>query len=415
MARSLLKFANLGPSFHPFALQTSNWIGNRLPQSSRNNQSAWFILSKLYASVAYLRSFGCLTRITIPLSRRVGDRHFADRGTMGIYLGPSEVSPGCVVYSPSLRKFFTSRDVICYEDVHPGVKGVDSAWASLPDAPHSSDLDSPVTHLPNQLASSSDEPHCPSPFVSATEIPMIISESHTCEQPADDSPNPLVQSEPLHDMIIADVETSDAIDTIESASAPRKRRAMDSGAVDDPSSRNFRRQLPERSTRYRGSYFCNPSEATNDEAIHNYLLNLQTSEKSHNPYCLFVYETVVSGAQRALVITTTADMGDLVIPMSYDQACASREASYWLEAINKEINGLIQLGTFAFVKLKDIPVGSNVMRCHMVFTVKRLQDGSIEKFKCRLVANGNTHNAGVLISTGSSQLWRKSLPYDSFL
>ena len=35
------------------------------------------------------------------------------------------------------------------------------------------------------------------------------------------------------------------------------------------------------------------------------------------------------------------------------------------------------------------------MRCHLVFTVKRNRDGSIEKFKCRLVADGNTQRYGI--------------------
>jgi hypothetical protein len=35
------------------------------------------------------------------------------------------------------------------------------------------------------------------------------------------------------------------------------------------------------------------------------------------------------------------------------------------------------------------------MGCHMIFTVKRLSNGAIEKFKCRLVANGNTQKPGV--------------------
>lgn len=39
MARALLKFASLGPAMHPYALQCANWIGNRLPQSSRANLS----------------------------------------------------------------------------------------------------------------------------------------------------------------------------------------------------------------------------------------------------------------------------------------------------------------------------------------------------------------------------------------
>lgn len=93
MARALLKFANLGPNMHPFALQCSNRICNRLPQTSRGNLSPWFILSRQPASIGYLRSFGCLVRMTIPKERRDPDHHFADRGVLGIYLGPSEQSP----------------------------------------------------------------------------------------------------------------------------------------------------------------------------------------------------------------------------------------------------------------------------------------------------------------------------------
>ena len=43
----------------------------------------------------------------------------------------------------------------------------------------------------------------------------------------------------------------------------------------------------------------------------------------------------------------------------------------------------------------DLPKGANVMRCHFVFTVKRLADGSVEKFKARLVCDGNTQKPGV--------------------
>lgn len=80
MARALLKFANLGPAMHAYALQCANWICNRLPQSSRANMSPCYILSRQPVSIGYLKSFGCLTRVTIPLARREGDRHFADRG-----------------------------------------------------------------------------------------------------------------------------------------------------------------------------------------------------------------------------------------------------------------------------------------------------------------------------------------------
>ena len=69
MARALLANANLGPSWHPWALQTANWILNRLPQPSRGNLSPYFILARAPASVTYLRTFGCLVRVLVPLAR----------------------------------------------------------------------------------------------------------------------------------------------------------------------------------------------------------------------------------------------------------------------------------------------------------------------------------------------------------
>lgn len=73
----------------------------------------------------------------------------------------------------------------------------------------------------------------------------------------------------------------------------------------------------------------------------------------------------------------------------------SMEAPYWKEAIDRELHGLMQNRTWEVLPLSELPAGSNLMRCHMVFTVKRLADGSIEKFKCRLVADGNTQRYGV--------------------
>ena len=35
------------------------------------------------------------------------------------------------------------------------------------------------------------------------------------------------------------------------------------------------------------------------------------------------------------------------------------------------------------------------MNCHYVFDVKRLRDATVEKFKARLVADGNTQKFGV--------------------
>ena len=47
------------------------------------------------------------------------------------------------------------------------------------------------------------------------------------------------------------------------------------------------------------------------------------------------------------------------------------------------------------MKRKDVPSQANVMRCHYVFTLKQLATGMIDRFKARLVADGNTQRFGL--------------------
>ena len=47
------------------------------------------------------------------------------------------------------------------------------------------------------------------------------------------------------------------------------------------------------------------------------------------------------------------------------------------------------------MRFRSLPRGANVMNCHYVFTVKRHANGTVEKFKARLVADGNTQRFGV--------------------
>jgi hypothetical protein len=67
----------------------------------------YYVVTRSLPSLAKLYCFGWLAAVVIPVSRREGNRHFADRGEHAIYLGPSEVSPGHVVYLHSSRRITT--------------------------------------------------------------------------------------------------------------------------------------------------------------------------------------------------------------------------------------------------------------------------------------------------------------------
>ena len=89
-------------------------------------------------------------------------------------------------------------------------------------------------------------------------------------------------------------------------------------------------------------------------------------------------------------LVATEDMGNVPLPKTYKQALNCEHSEYWIEAINKELTGLLRLRSWDYVPVELLPPGSNIMHCHFIFTVKRIRSGAVEKFKARLVADGNT-------------------------
>mgnify|MGYP001200688804 CR=1 FL=1 len=94
-------------------------------------------------------------------------------------------------------------------------------------------------------------------------------------------------------------------------------------------------------------------------------------------------------------VRSTADLGEVPVPRSYRHAVSCPHASYWREAIAKEIEGLVALNTWTVISQADMPEGANLMNSHFVFDVKRNKLGEIEKFKARLVADGQTQQMGI--------------------
>lgn len=381
MARSLMAYAGVGPALHPYALQTANWICNRLPYSTRSWKSPYYLLARRPASVAYLRSFGCLVRVFLPPAQRAGDRHFSERGQLGVYLGPSEQSPAAVVYLPSRRQLLVTRHVIFYEDLHPGIKHVDSGWRAL-------DQEGGRRLTVSHGALNDNMPL------------SLIDAVRDSSPPTDCSPNTLQaphseHSSPPH----AESNIEGPLAHQNLASPPPSITSLprgDPADPADPSSRAFIRNLPRRSTRYQGAYYTDPASSSRQQAVRNAQLQNWWQCGSPELHACFVYLTSISGTiSDAYVVTSTSDMGDIRIPRGYRQAMESPESQYWKEAVDRELKGLIENKTWDVVPMSSVPPGANIMRCHMVFTVKRLSDGSIEKFKCRLVADGNTQRYGV--------------------
>ena len=71
---------------------------------------------------------------------------------------------------------------------------------------------------------------------------------------------------------------------------------------------------------------------------------------------------------------------------------ASRDAAFWREAVNDEIDSILSNNTCVLI---DLPLGFNTIGCKWVFRRKYRTDGTIQTFKARLVAKGFRQREGI--------------------
>ena len=79
-------------------------------------------------------------------------------------------------------------------------------------------------------------------------------------------------------------------------------------------------------------------------------------------------------------------------PKTVDQALNGPDSAKWKDAMQKEYDSLLKNGVFSLV---PSPKDRNIVDNKWVFKIKRNADGSVERFKARLVARGFSQQPGV--------------------
>lgn len=79
-------------------------------------------------------------------------------------------------------------------------------------------------------------------------------------------------------------------------------------------------------------------------------------------------------------------------PITYEQAIESTDREQWEKAMKEEYDSLNKNRTWCLVKP---PIGQKVIDNRWVFKLKENTDGSVERYKARLVARGFTQEYGV--------------------
>ncbi|KAL0287546.1 UNVERIFIED_CONTAM: Retrovirus-related Pol polyprotein from transposon TNT 1-94 [Sesamum radiatum] len=83
---------------------------------------------------------------------------------------------------------------------------------------------------------------------------------------------------------------------------------------------------------------------------------------------------------------------DIDEPATYEEAVTSPNANEWITAMKEEMSSMAKNNVWELVNL---PAGRKTIGNKWVLKVKRKADGSIDKFKDRLVAKGYTQREGI--------------------
>ena len=92
----------------------------------------------------------------------------------------------------------------------------------------------------------------------------------------------------------------------------------------------------------------------------------------------------------AYALTVTTVYHTLVTPANFGKVKGSPQSDSWWEAMQTEYNSLIALGTWELVTRKP---GDSVIGSQWCYKIKDNPDGTINKFKARLVARGDQQDA----------------------
>jgi len=73
------------------------------------------------------------------------------------------------------------------------------------------------------------------------------------------------------------------------------------------------------------------------------------------------------------------------VPDTYSEAIHSENSHNWKEAMNDEIRALNENETW---QLQEMPENKKALDCKWVYKIKETPDGTIERYKARLVVKG---------------------------
>ena len=376
-ARTLLIHAHTPMNLWGFAVMTAVHLINRLPSQTLGYLSPLKLLEKFFPSVRLntdlpYKIFGCVAYVRNPTHKH---NKWSHKALKGVFLGYFTTQKGYKIYHPITREYMVSKDVVFDErtyyynpDKHPTSRDLPNLQLLDTSPPNSLFQDasndqnySDISHSPPPLPllelSISDNSSSP---VDSSVLTRTEPEQTTdLSSPSDPSAVGIVPTEPISDSLPT---TSDPLPTFPKF-YERRRRIFSTAEMSEPQVQ---------------------SQGDTGLLQEGGVTPLIDGSDVGWPIALRKGTRSCTKPKTFLLKNT-----DISIPRTPSEALTS---FHWREAMHEEMKALLQNNTWEIV---DLPKGKTPVGCRWVFSLKCKSDGSLDRHKARLVAQGYTQTYGI--------------------
>ncbi|GAA0153319.1 transmembrane signal receptor [Lithospermum erythrorhizon] len=356
VARALRFQSNLPKTFWGECVLTAVHLINRTPTPILQGKSPYEILYGQPPSMLALRIFGCLCYAAN--RPRIKDK-FGPRSRKCVFVGYPFGQKGWRLFDLDTHEYFVSRDVVFFEDKFPFSASSITATMSSSSPPSvwyddEADL---VTITTAGRGSSST-------IVPAVTVPSEVLQNG-CSQhvtigtlPCEVSPS----ASPVPDRGSSHITPTENIELLGKGHRIRQPSTRLQGYVTNT--------VITSTIDPKASTACPPQSRPSGTPI---------------PIAYYVNCDKFSAPHKSFLAAISVDKE----PMSYKEAVQDPK---WRHAMQEEIDALERNGTWT---LEPLPLGKKAIGCRWVYKIKHKSDGSIERFKGRLVVFGNHQVEGI--------------------
>jgi hypothetical protein len=388
-----------------------------LPTPVLQNKTPFEILMHIAPTYSHLKVFGCLAYASNLSPHRT---KFDTRAIPCVFIGYPFGVKGYKLFDMSTKQFFVSRDVVFHEHIFPfysKTSVINPSSSSFHFSDSVSYLSHPLLH-PTNITESPTHPISADTFPSCHE--SLFSSISPVETTTSHSQSPTDASLPTNTSPESSMDNSSPLDT--SSQSPMDSsspipsvpiRGTTTSHSQSPTDASLPTNTSPESSMDNSSPLDTSSQSPMDSSspipsvpmrkssrlikVPSYLQDYHCNLASSNSTSLPSYVEVIHPIEYNLSYSHLCDshkaftlaLSTHTKPQFYHEALHSPQ---WCEAMSKELIALEANHTW---DLTSLPPGKHPIGCKWVYKLKFKSDGSIERYKTRLVAKGYNQQEGI--------------------